>query len=249
MGWSAGGSTNIAVTSPGGGGIVRHMRESRMNLPRNVGDPSFWFANCDKKPDLLNIPTRKLLSGRLRVLKTVSVKPVVSMPYSFARLALTTTFLVENSESALACSSNATASHTSRMSRTMAAWSEALYSGNKLGSFAWVETRSSRMYSSAKSPIELRQAGAPRKRSTAVRIPAGAESSPFSAESNKAASGRLFHNRNERREAISKPLKRSAPSAPFSPSSGRYKKLGDVKRATVAQWAPSVALASAVEAV
>ena len=67
-------------TSGGGGGIVVHISASRMNLPRKVGEPSFWFANCDRNPALPRIPARGPSAGNERAWKVVEVSPVASRP-------------------------------------------------------------------------------------------------------------------------------------------------------------------------
>jgi len=76
VGWS----TTAVLTPGGGGGIVRHISDSRMNFPRNVGDPDCWFANSDSRPALLSTPLRLPPAGNDLVWKVVEVSPVASSP-------------------------------------------------------------------------------------------------------------------------------------------------------------------------
>ena len=76
VGWS----TTAVLTPGGGGGISRHINASRMNFPRNVGEPDCWFANSDSNPALLSMPLRVPPAGNDLVWKVVAVRPVASMP-------------------------------------------------------------------------------------------------------------------------------------------------------------------------
>ena len=79
-GMSAGGSSSTMSTSPGGGGMGVHSSASRMNLPRSVGEPSFWFANCERNPALPRMPDARAVRGQRATWKVVESRPVASSP-------------------------------------------------------------------------------------------------------------------------------------------------------------------------